>query len=159
MKATTAIYAGTFDPFTSGHRDIAERALGVFGRLVVAVAADTGKNAAPLVDRVRIAELSLDGLCGVTVVPFEGLLTDFAAAEENAVIVRGIRNAGDLEYERGLCRIYKSLANVECVFLDADAKYGHVSSTAVRQLAALGAPLVGYVQDVAAAEIKRIYAK
>ncbi len=108
---------------------------------------------------MRIAELSLDGLCGVTVVPFEGLLTDFAAAEENAVIVRGIRNAGDLEYERGLCRIYRSLANVECVFLDADAKYGHVSSTVVRQLAALGAPLVGYVQDVAAAEIKRIYAK
>lgn len=157
MKATAAIYAGTFDPFTSGHRDIAERALGIFGRLTVAVAADTGKNAAPLADRVRIAELSLDGLDGIDVVPFGGLLTEFMTENGKTVLVRGLRNAADFEYERGLCRIYKSLADVECVFLEAAAKYEHVSSTAVRQLVALGAPLGGYVEDGAAEAVKRSY--
>lgn len=159
MKPITAIYAGTFDPFTAGHRDIAERALGIFGRLTVAVAEDTGKTAAPLDDRTRIAELSLSGLDGIEVVPFGGLLTEFAAGTGKVVLVRGLRNALDFEYERELCRVYRSLGDVECVFIEADARYEHVSSTTVRRLAALGAPLDGYAVDRAVAQIKKLYAK
>ena len=141
-----AIFAGTFDPFTLGHKDITERAAHVFGDVVVAVAEDTGKNSMPLDIRLKIAEQAIRGIKGASVTPFKGLLSEFAKGQGECVLVRGIRNSRDMEYEREHARIYRSAA------------YEHVSSTAVRELAALGGELSGYVAPNTEDIIKKTYA-
>lgn len=139
-----AIFAGTFDPFTAGHRDIAEQALATFGNVIIAVAVDTGKSAASLTDRISIAKLATADLSGVTVEGFEGLLTDYAESKGDCVLVRGIRSARDLEYERELTAVYRSLGNTQSVFFIPHADREHISSSVVRTLAALGADLKNY---------------
>ncbi|MDE6965423.1 MAG: adenylyltransferase/cytidyltransferase family protein, partial [Clostridiales bacterium] len=101
-----AIFAGTFDPFTAGHRDIAQRAAGVFGNVTVAVASDTGKTAQPLDVRLKIATESIADISGATAEAFSGLLSDYLSAKGDCVIVRGVRNARDADYERDLVRVY-----------------------------------------------------
>ena len=140
-----AIFAGTFDPFTLGHRDIVERAAKVFGGVTVAVAEDTGKTTAPISVRLEIAKASVSGIPGVSVQAFSGLLTDYMKMQGDCVIVRGVRNARDAEYERDLTRVYESLSGVDAVCFFTKAELEHVSSTVVRQLAELAAPLDGYV--------------
>ncbi|MDE6401002.1 MAG: pantetheine-phosphate adenylyltransferase [Clostridiales bacterium] len=154
-----AIFAGTFDPFTTGHRDIAERALSVFGNVTVAVANDTGKTAQPIDVRLAIAKDATSDLSGVAVEPFSGLLSDYLAAQGDCVIVRGVRNTRDMEYERDHVRIYKSLCGKDAVLFITSAEYEHVSSTVVRQLAALGGTLDGYVAERTAATVAKYYGK
>ncbi len=140
-----AIFAGTFDPFTSGHRNIVEQALEVFGAVTVAVANDVGdKSAADIALRVNIAKLAVADFSNVTVERFDGLLTDYVG-KTGGVIIRGVRTSADLEYERAHARIYYSLGRVRSVFFIPAAEYEHVSSTVVRQLARLKADLNGYV--------------
>ncbi len=152
-----AIFAGTFDPFTVGHRDIAERAIKVFGNVTVAVAAG-GTARADIATRIKIAEISLGGVRGAEVVPFSGLLTDFVAAQQQkCVLVRGIRSVKDYEYERELDAVYKSLFAVDSVYFMTSPVLMHVSSTVVRELSKLGAPLDGYVVSSAADIISKNY--
>ena len=152
-----AIIVGTFDPFTIGHRDIAERALKVFGNVTIAVAADTGKSTAPLKTRLEIARLSTSDLDGVTVESYEGLTSDYLKSKDKSVLVRGIRNSRDMEYERDHARIYNSLCGAEVVCLLTAAEYQHISSTVVRQLALLNSPLDGYVAEQAKELITKTY--
>ncbi|MDE7464176.1 MAG: pantetheine-phosphate adenylyltransferase [Clostridiales bacterium] len=154
-----AVLAGAFDPFTAGHRDLAERAAKIFGDVVIAVAADTGKTTAELLDRLSIAQASVSGINNVSVVSFSGLLTEFLNASAPCVLLRGLRGVRDAEYERDLCRIYKSGSDCECVYLFSRAELEHVSSTTVRQLAMLGAYLDGYVAPQAVGMVKKIYGK
>ena len=105
-----AVFAGTFDPFTLGHYEIAERASKQFTTLYVAVA--DGNQAKTcrynIKKRVRIAQLSLGALKNVIVVPFRGFLVDFMRENDIKVFVRGLRNAVDFDYERNLYNVYKS---------------------------------------------------
>lgn len=152
-----AVLAGAFDPFTVGHRNIAERALGIFDEVIVAVAIDSGKTSADIAERTEIAKLSVAGLKGVSVVSFSGLLSEFLKANAPCVLVRGLRGTRDCEYERDLSRVYKGQCGAECVYLMADGDNEHVSSTVVRQLAALGAPLDGYVEKGAQNKTYKAY--
>lgn len=154
-----AVIAGTFDPFTTGHKNIVERALGIFGDVTIAVASDTGKNTASLDIRTEIARLSVLDLQNVSVEPFSGLLSDFLTAQGECVLVRGIRNVRDAEYERDLSRVYCSLCDKDTVVLFTDARFEHVSSSVVRELVALDAELDGYVVPAAEELIKKTYVK
>lgn len=154
-----AIFAGTFDPFTTGHRDIVLRAARTFGDVTVAVAENTGKNTAPIKDRVDIAEESVRDIAGATVTPFSGLLSDFVKAQGDCILVRGVRNTRDLEYERDHCRIYASLCGVDAALFCTTQGFEHVSSTAVRELAALGGALDGYVVRDAMQRVISVYGK
>lgn len=154
-----AIFAGAFDPFTLGHKDIAERAAKAFGSVTVAVAADTGKSTAPLATRVEIARKALDGVGGISVMPFDGLLSEFIKTQGECVLVRGIRNSRDMEYERDHARIYNSLCGVDMLCLMPAAQYEHISSTVVRELAALGGELKGYIAPKTEALIIAAYGK
>ena len=154
-----AIFAGTFDPFTAGHRDIAQRAAGVFGNVTVAVASDTGKTAQPLDVRLKIATESIADINCATAEAFSGLLSDYLSAKGDCVIVRGVRNARDADYERDLVRVYKSLCGKDAVLFITSADFEHVSSTVVRQLAALGGSLDGYVASSAASTVALYYGK
>lgn len=153
----TAVFAGTFDPFTLGHKDIVKRALGIFGSVVIAVAEETGKSVIPLDRRVKIASLSVSDLKDVTVEPFSGLLSEYVLGKKNAVLVRGLRSASDFDYERELCDVYRTLGVEKIVHIICEPKFSSVSSTTVRLLAALGGDLSGFIDGEATKEIVNLY--
>ena len=89
---TIAIYAGTFDPFTLGHEDVLQRARQIFDKVIVAVAADTGKKTFfTYEERVHLAQSILEGTDGVEVIGFEGLLSEFVRKSGATVLIRGVR--------------------------------------------------------------------
>lgn len=156
MKIT--VLAGTFDPFTLGHLDIARRAAAIFDKVIVGVA-DTGeRKAAPIDVRLEIARLSVADTANVEVRPFTGFLTDFAAAAGASVLVRGLRTYNDFEYEKALYEVYKSQRpELETVYIMTAGAYSHISGTIVRELARLGGDLRGYVAPSAVDTVKKYY--
>ena len=152
-----AVFAGTFDPFTLGHYEIAERAAKQFTTLYVAVADGSASKASyfSIKKRLRIAQLSLAGLKNVVVVPFKGFLVDFMRENGINVLVRGLRNAADFEYEKMLFCAYRSqFPEVEGCYLMASEQYSYVSSSLVREVIAMGGDASKYVREEAAEEIK-----
>ena len=135
-----AIYPGTFDPITHGHSDLCERAIKIFDEVILAVAADTGKQTAfSLNQRIALAEAALADMPRVRVTPFHGLLMDFAAEAGAQVVLRGLRAVSDFEYEFQLAAMNRNLnPRVETMFLTPAAQYAYISSTLVREVAALG---------------------
>lgn len=144
-----AVFAGTFDPFTLGHFEIAERASKRFDEVIVAVADVTGKECMFLLEkRVKLAEKSLSTLKNVVVKPFSGFLVDFMKENGASVFVRGLRNSVDFEYERNLYNVYKSQdENVEGCYFMASNEYLHISSSLVREVLAIGGDAKKYVRE------------
>jgi pantetheine-phosphate adenylyltransferase len=142
-----AIFPGSFDPVTNGHLDLIDRASRLFDRVIVAVLRNTSK--APLFsveERLRMLRDVLADRPGVEVDAFQGLVVDFARARQAIAIVRGVRGGADLDYERPMALTNRHLnADVDTVLLLPSAAYGHVSSTLVREIAALGGPVRGLV--------------
>lgn len=135
-----AIYPGTFDPITCGHSDIVSRAAKLFEEVIVAVAANSGKNPVfSLEERVELAEQILGHLLHVKVCGFSGLLASFATQMDAHVIVRGLRAVSDFEYEFQLSGMNKALQpDLETIFLPTSTQYTYISSSLVREVAKLG---------------------
>ncbi len=153
----TAIYPGTFDPITLGHLDIIERAARIFDKLVVSVVMNIEKT--PMFDideRVELIKASTAELKNVEVSSSIELLSDFARSYENPVVIKGLRNHIDYEYETTMAVFNKKLnPDLETFFITADQKYTYVSSTAVRQLAMYGADLTEYVPPQVAEAVSK----
>ena len=154
-----ALFAGTFDPFTLGHYDLAKRASKRFDEVLIAVAKEHGKSSVRSSDiRAKIVELSVADLTNVKVVVFDGLLTDFVRESCVDVIIRGLRSASDFEYEHSLGEVYRQLyEDIDCMYLISSCNVAHISSTTVRQLAALGAKLDLFVCKKAIDMIEKFY--
>ena len=152
---TTVVYPGTFDPFTNGHTDIVQRAAALFPRVIVGVAANVRK--APLFSlqqRVALAEQALAGVPGVTVIGFDTLLMDFIHRHGARVIVRGLRALSDFEYEFQMAGMNRRLdATVETLFLPASERDGALSSSFVKEIAALGGDVVAFVHPAVKAAL------
>ena len=135
-----AVYSGTFDPYTLGHADVVQRAAGLFDQLVVAVAAAHHKKTLFSLDqRVAQVQVAVAHLPHVSVLPFDGLIVDFCAAQGACAVVRGIRNGTDFDYEAQMAAMNrKLLPQVETVFLLPDASLACISSTLVREISKLG---------------------
>ncbi|MBM6993001.1 MAG: pantetheine-phosphate adenylyltransferase [Prevotella sp.] len=133
------LFVGSFDPFTIGHADIVERALPLFDRLIIGVGDNPGKQTTlPANDRVAaIASLYADD-SRIEVVAYSGLTIDLAHEKGARYIVRGIRSVKDFEYERDMVDLNSRLGHVETVLLYARPELASVSSSAVRELRALG---------------------
>ena len=142
-----AIYAGTFDPMTLGHLDVVERAAKIFPELVVAVAGVTGKNVLFSQDeRVQLAREVTRDLSNVTVTSFDGLLVEYARAQGIGVLIRGLRAFSDFEYEFQMALTNRRLApDIETLFLMPKQDYSFLSSTNVKQVAALGGDVSEFV--------------
>lgn len=142
-----AIYPGTFDPVTDGHTDLVNRASRLFEKVIVAVAADTGKKCLFSLDkRVALAKTIMANMSNVEVVGFSGLLVDFAAEKQANVIIRGLRAVSDFEYEVQLAAINRRLhVEVETMFLAPAEQYTFVSSSLVRQIGLLGGDISQFV--------------
>lgn len=147
---TTAVYPGTFDPFTLGHLDVLKRAARLFDRVILAVAeSEKKKTLFTLQERIALAEASCaceDGLDNVTVEGFCGLLCDFARAHGVTVSVRGARAVSDFEYEFQMAGMNRTLMpEVETIFLMPALNCQFVSGSFVREIAALGGDVSGFV--------------
>lgn len=142
-----AIFPGTFDPVTSGHVDLVERAARLFDHLTIAVAAHHDKrHILEVEERVALLEEVTRDLAHVDVVVLDGLLVDGARRLGATAIVRGIRSAADLEYERQLALTNRAMdAELDTVMLLSSSEHAHVSSTLVRQIARLGGDISPFV--------------
>ncbi len=135
----TAVFPGSFDPFTIGHKDIADRALKIFDHLVIGVGYNIHKAAADsIADRVKGIEAIFTGNGRVSVEAYSGLTVDFARRHGAAFIVRGLREVKDFEYERNLADTNAAISDIETVFLTARPELGFISSSMVRELMANG---------------------
>lgn len=153
------IVPGTFDPVTSGHLDIIERASALFDELVVGVALSPEKNGGPLFpidERVALLERAVERLGNVSVRPFDTLLVDFAERQGASVIVKGLRAVTDFEREFQMAALNWRLdADVETMFIMAVPEYMYLSSSAVREIARHGGSVRGLVPDHVAEALER----
>jgi pantetheine-phosphate adenylyltransferase len=142
-----AIYPGTFDPITHGHISMVKRATYLFDEVIIAIAASVGKTPMfSLSQRVAIATEIFRDLPQVTVSPFSGLLVNFMDEKRAHIVLRGIRTSGDMEYEFQLAVANRYLkADMETVFLKPDEQFAHISSSIVREIAAMGGDLIPFV--------------
>ena len=134
-----ALFAGSFDPFTIGHKSIVDRALSLFDEVIIAFGVNVNKKPfMPLEERMTRVREAYKGNERVKVVCYEGLTVDFAREMDACCLVRGVRNAVDYDYERTIAEVNRRLSGVETVLLIADAENGYVSSSLVRELAQFG---------------------
>ena len=152
-----AVYAGTFDPVTFGHTDVAARAAQVFDHLTLAVAEDPRKKLLfSTAERLELARAAVAGLQNVDVVPFSGLLVDWARAHGIHTLIRGLRAFSDFEYEFQMALTNRKLApDIETMFLMPNEDFSYVSSSMVREIAALGGDVDKFVPAPVAAALKR----
>lgn len=142
-----AIYPGSFDPVTYGHIDIIQRAAEIFDELLVAVLNNTAKTPLFSVDeRVNILKEVVKDIPNVTVLSYEGLLVDFAMANDAGVIVRGLRAVTDFEYELQLAQTNSVLnSGVDTMFLTTSLRYAYLSSSTVKEVASYGGDISKFV--------------
>ncbi|ELY3760313.1 pantetheine-phosphate adenylyltransferase [Cronobacter universalis] len=134
---TRAIYPGTFDPITNGHLDIITRAASMFDELILAVAASPHKKTMfSLDERVTLAQQAAAHLPNVSVTGFSDLMANFAQSQQANVLVRGLRTAGDFEYEMQLAHMNRHLMpSLESVFLMPSKEWSFISSSLVKEVA------------------------
>lgn len=146
------LYPGTFDPITKGHGDLVERASRLFDSVVIAVAASPKKNPLFTLDqRVALAQEATRHLPNVEVVGFSTLLAQFAQQQGANILLRGLRAVSDFEYEFQLANMNRQLApDLESLFLTPSERYSFISSTLVREIAALGGDITKFVHPMVA---------
>ena len=151
-----AVYPGSFDPVTYGHLDIIRRSCHMVDELIVGVLYNKAKM--PLFsveERVRMLEEATKDLPKVKVVPFEGLLVEFARKMEARMVVRGLRAITDFEYELQMAQTnHKLEPSIETVFLTTRLEYSYLSSTIVKEVAAFGGDISQFVPEIVEERIR-----
>jgi pantetheine-phosphate adenylyltransferase len=146
-----AIYPGSFDPVTNGHLDIITRGCKLFDEIIIAILVNPEKKPFFSVDERRemlteVLEQIDRGACGLRVDSFEGLLVNYAVAQQAEAIVRGIRAISDYEYELQMALMNRRLEpSIETVFMMPAEAYSYVSSRLVKEVFLLGGALDGLV--------------
>jgi len=134
-----AIFPGSFDPITNGHLDVIRRGNKLFDHLIIAVGQNPGKSEFFTKDeRVEMIRELVSDLPRTTVESYDCLTVKFAKQKKAQVMLRGMRNLADVEYEFQLAMTNRTVAGIETVFVMTSEEYGYVNSTMVRQLALLG---------------------
>ncbi len=135
-----AVYPGSFDPIHNGHIDIASRASAIFGEVMLAVYDSPSKKLLFSTDeRVELAHKALSHLPNVSVIAYTGLTVDCALAVGAQVVVRGLRNVADFEFEHQIGWANRQMApHVELCCLFCDGNYAYLSATILKEVASLG---------------------
>lgn len=156
-KPRIALYPGTFDPITNGHIDLVQRAAKLFDKVIVAIASNSKKNPRFSLDqRIELAQKVLAGCPNVSVKGFNILLVDFAKQEKANILIRGLRAVSDFEYEFQLASMNRNLApEIESVFLMPADEYSFISSSLVKEVAALGGDISSFVHPLVNEALKR----
>lgn len=152
-----ALYPGSFDPITNGHLDVLQRAAGLFDELVVAVARDNAKQSLFTLDeRVALLQEATQHIPNLRVLPFQGLLVDFARQEGAMALVRGLRAVSDFEFEMQLALMNRKLEpNLEILFLMPREELTYISSRLVKEISRLGGNVTQFVPPNVAAALQQ----
>ena len=131
----TAIFPGSFDPFTIGHYDIVMRGLQIFDEIIIGIGRNNNKQGYfPINERITAIQSTFASEPRVRVITYEGLTIDFAQAQNANCILRGVRSVQDFEYERNIAEANKQLSGIETILLYTRPEYAHISSSLVREL-------------------------
>src|SRR4029453_7283252 len=161
MATRTAIYGGSFDPLTNGHLDVLKGALAIADKVFVAIGIHPGK--APLFsfeERVRLIEDSARAeLTGdwqrIEVVAFDNLIIDAAREHGASILIRGLRDGTDLDYEMQMAGMNETMApDLQTVFLPASPSGRTITATLVRQIASMGGDIRPFVPTAVARALK-----
>lgn len=160
---TKVIIPGTFDPITNGHLEVVERSSRLFDQVVVSVAASKAKRGGPLFSleqRVELAREATAHLQNVSVLPFEGLLVDFAQSIGASALVKGLRAMTDFEYEIQMSALnYRLAPQIETLFVASSTDCTYISSSMVKELASMGGPVEGIVPPCVERALHEVYGK
>ena len=156
-----AVYPGSFDPITNGHKDIIERGLAIFDEVIVAIARNSAKKALfALKEREKMIKETMEGSKGIKVDIFDGLLVDYVKKVGAGAVIRGLRAVSDFEYEFQMAITNRKLGKkVETVFLMSTEKYSYLSSRIVKEVASYGGSISGMVPEVVIKALKKKFAK
>ncbi len=151
------IYPGTFDPITRGHEDVVRRAAGLFGEVVIAIAASRTTTMFTLEERISMAREIFADQANVRVEGFNCLLMDYVRDQNARVVLRGLRAVSDFEYEFQMAGMNRSLhPDVETLFLTPAEQYTFISASMVREIARFGGDVSKFVSPSVA---KKLLAK
>ena len=152
---TTAIFAGSFDPVTNGHYDILKQASEMFDKVIIAIAYNPAKSGfLPVEERLSLINLIIKDFDNVESDVFDGLTVNYAEKRGADVLIRGIRNSADFEYENQMAQINRILnPKIKTVFLTPEPKNLAVSSSAVRELIDCG----GDISELVPHQIKNYF--
>lgn len=150
-----AVYPGSFDPITNGHIDIIRRGAKVFDKVIVAVLVNIDKKHLFSIDeRVELIKKVTSDIKNIEVKSFDGLLIDFLDKNDAHVILKGLRNTSDFEYEMQMALINNQLdSKIETVCMMSSPTSMHISSSAVKQIAKFGGDIEGFVPGEIVSEI------
>lgn len=154
-----AVFAGSFDPVTTGHIDIVERAAAMFDELIVCIFHNVQKEGCfPLDDRVQFLREAVAHVPNARVDVFSGLLTDYMKQQNACVVVRGLRSVKDFEYEENHAAMVRHLMpESDTIFLLTRPDLTFVSSSGVRELIRFRAPVQGIVPPAVEQAILKLY--
>lgn len=149
MEKKIALFPGSFDPITKGHKSIVKRALPMFDKIVVAVGTNTAKNSVfPLEKRIEWIEKTFAQYDNVEVVTFNSLTVDFCREIGAKYILRGLRNSTDFQYERNIARINQELdSEIETIFLMTKPDDAAISSSLVREILSFGRDVSQFIPE------------
>jgi len=155
-----AVYPGSFDPFTNGHLDVVDRALGIFDRMIVAVAANPEKRQ-PLFtveERIKLIQVSLKSRERVDVASFTGLTVEYARSRGATTLVKGLRAYSDFDAELQQALMNRKLApDIHTVFLMSSFTHIFVSSSILKDIASYGGKVSDLVPPPVARALKEKY--
>ena len=134
-----ALFAGTFDPFTLGHKSIVERTLSVADEIVIAIGVNPNKQTMfNLEQRLQYINQVFADNPRISVTYYEGLTTDFAKIIRANFLVRGVRYVKEFEYERQIADVNRQLSGIETILLFTEEQYANISSSIIRELISYG---------------------
>jgi pantetheine-phosphate adenylyltransferase len=153
----TAIYPGSFDPFTNGHLDVLQRATKLFDRVIVGIARNESKDSLfSLEERLALMRPAIASMKNVRAEIFEGLLVEYAARQKARAIVRGLRAVSDFEYEFQMALMNRKLdEKIETIFMMPKDTYTFISSRIVKEIARLGGDITPFVPPHVATALKK----
>jgi len=157
----TVIYPGTFDPITKGHVDLVERAGAIFDKVILAIAFSEKKRPLfNLEERIDLSHRALAHVGNLEIIGYSNLLVDFARAHDARFVLRGVRAIADFEYELQLANMNRAMhPDLETVFLTPTERYAFISSTLVREIAAMGGDATQFVPPVVADALRERFPK
>ena len=157
----TAIYPGSFDPFTNGHLDIAQRAAKLFDTVIVAIAANEEKKPLfTLKERLQFVQEAIGHLPNVRVDSFNGLLVNYVEQCGGSAVIRGLRAISDFEFEFQLALMNRKLnERVETIFMMPKETYTFLSSRIIKEIARLGGDVKAFVPAHVEAALKKKLAR